>query len=183
MLIEKKSQFYELSLRGLCGNTPRVWRSLEEFYSQREIPKYVTVRSLEFNSFMKPIIDSGELATVVSAATPGTYVINEIPDPGLSRLIQGELTWVNGQWYLFYSSSSEPMRRALMKDGRHAYGMVALNMVKAVATPSDFEDVMWIMDEYCERQVYPVIEFTVFPACIGSIPNRNTLIWEVRSTF
>jgi hypothetical protein len=184
MLIKTKNQFYELSMKGLCGNTPKVWWSLDDFYSQQYRPMYVTLRSLKSNSsFLKPIILVTELRDAIGDAANGTYVINEIPNPHLTRAIQGELTWVNGSWYLYYARSSEPMRKALEKDGRHTYGFTALNKIKSVATPSDFDDLMWIMDAYSEKYVYPVIEFTVFNCCVGSIRGRNTLIWEVRSTF
>jgi hypothetical protein len=109
-------------------------------------------------------------------------VLNAIPCGNADdhRRIQGELGWVNGEWWLYYTHTGGYMRTALHEDGHHAHGWKALRLLRYHCTPADFEDLMEIFDRYTVDGEYPVIEFSVLAGHVGIYQGRNTLIWEVR---
>lgn len=67
------------------------------------------------------------------------------------------------------------MRQA-MKYPLHAHGLKALEIIRWACDPSDYDDLMALLDEYDDH----VVEFTAYQISVGNCPRRNTVIWEVR---
>jgi hypothetical protein len=89
--------------------------------------------------------------------------------------IQGEvMTGLYGP-ELRYSCLQTHMRAAMREDC-HAYGLAALTILQDHLSPSSYEDLQALLELYPDH----VIEFTTFDGPVGSLPGRNTVIWEVR---
>jgi hypothetical protein len=78
--------------------------------------------------------------------------------------------------HFFYSTACKPMRVALREDGQVASGLHATAILRHSMTErswSDFEEIVLS---------YPghVVEVSVYNHCLGDLPGRNALVWEVR---
>ncbi len=92
------------------------------------------------------------------------------------RILQGELTLYLNGYELLYTLEPGDMRTALKKSKR-ATGLKAKMILEKFIDPSSMEDLIFLLNKYPNH----VIEFTVLKSETGTIPNRNTIIWEVRN--
>ena len=81
------------------------------------------------------------------------------------------------KYALTYSTIKKPMNPALKEETKYAAGLNALLLLKKSLCPSSFDNLETLLDIYPES----VIEFGAYEVNVGVIPNRNTLIWEVRN--
>jgi hypothetical protein len=49
-------------------------------------------------------------------------------------------------------------------------------MLKATMTPASHDDWLLLIDKYPKH----VIEVSIYDCCLGDMPGRNALVWEVR---
>lgn len=107
---------------------------------------------------------------------------NSSENPDSALVLQGE--WYNGPYqddgvtrhdYLLYSCYKAKMRIALQKEPQNAYGLRSTMLLRAVMTPSSWEDFQVLR----ERHPHHVFELTVWDSRILGA-GRNTMIWEVR---
>lgn len=77
---------------------------------------------------------------------------------------------------LYYSTTAKPMREALRLNGQQESGIIAVSLLKRHLRPGDYEWLLALLERYPGH----VIEFTTLSCCWGTVPNSNTLIWEVR---
>jgi hypothetical protein len=96
------------------------------------------------------------------------------PDERL--VLQGEVSRFVGGLYLRYSTLKLPMRSA-MKDARDVGGASAQAILRGVLTGSSYEDLDALLELYPDA----VVEFGAYAKCLGAIPGRNAVIWEVRA--
>jgi hypothetical protein len=78
--------------------------------------------------------------------------------------------------YLYYSRLKKHMRDALREHGEEARGLAADLILREAMTPSSYEDFRALVDLYPNH----VLEVSVFDRCLGDVPGRNALVWEVR---
>lgn len=189
--IPNKRVFYQLASIGLCGNTPKTWNSWHEYLNDKKACHYMrhvlgVRRLISQHKILTPGIEACLILRYLNnnGISEGTYILTEVPQLSEDKLrtLQGELTWVNGQWELFYTHTGGYMRKALAEDGHIIQGWQALRLLKGHCTPSDYSDLMLLFEQYTIDipPYYPVIEFSVLRNNIGCIKGRNTLIWEVR---
>ena len=101
------------------------------------------------------------------------------PDDHL--LIQGEIIYqpdsrvYPDNYLLLYSTEKTQMKFAL-KNAKTASGLKVRIMLEHLMTESSWEDLLDLMEKYPES----VIEFSTYDICLGNLPGRNTIIWEVR---
>jgi hypothetical protein len=109
-------------------------------------------------------------------------MVNEAAPDG-SMLIQGEylndISVVGDKviwgWFL-YSRAQPQMRQALAEAPERAHGLRADLLLRMAMTPSSYDD--WLL--LIERYPGHAIEVSVYDRCVGDIPGRNALVWEVR---
>jgi len=181
MLIKTKRQYFELAQAGLAGNSPKIWNTPEEFLKESDA-EVVAIRNLIPGSKFTMYISREELEYNLknSNLKVGNYYLTT-PIPPKDYLLAGELGWLNGNWCFWYTFVQAPMREALAKGGRHAYGYVAVwSLLQQYCTPADIEDLHSLFEQYTYLNHYPIIELTVTKKDWGIFKNRNTLIWEVR---
>ena len=78
---------------------------------------------------------------------------------------------------LVYSTVKAQMNIAFQKGRLFARELKALNLLKGNLCPSSYEGMQTILDMFPDS----IIEFSSYEINIGNIPNRNTVIWEVRN--
>ena len=190
MKITSKKQFYELAQNALCGNTPRVWTDrfeLDRDYDNGRggLPKLFRLRTLKPGDPRGTSRDVNFYNAYINLAfQPGVFCVSEFPPPGAETgpLLQGELSWVNGEWWLYYTHAPGYMRTVLPATGRHLRGWAAIRLLRGHLTPSDFDTLMELFDRYTEDTDYPVVEFGNYRRPWGRL-NRNLIIWEIRNGY
>lgn len=158
---------------GRFGNRLKSWDTLSAYLESGHIEK-VALRSLLPGGKFQPWLTA---AQVSQRFKPGEYVISEhAPDHALT--IQGEIQ--RGCKYLdfFYSTVPNlPMRIGLARHGVHVDGLRALQLIQKNCDASSLDDIRELMDDFDA-----VIEFSCYSFTVG-LCNRNTLIWDVRTSF
>ena len=184
-LINSKLEFYRRAELGLCGNTPRTWNTVREALESGGRWFGVRGMGIGFQGF-KTAIPWYALATGQIQFKRGTYVLCEsdgIATRNLShRGLQGELGWVNGEWYLHYSMILGNMRHRLRYHGEHAYGWQVIWLLKGYLDPSSYDEIMDLFETYTDGVNHPAIEFSRVPRPMGRL-GRTTVIWEVRNGY
>ncbi len=91
-------------------------------------------------------------------------------------VLQGELM-KNPDWYLFGNTKPMHMRDALKdKDVKTWTGCAVPIILRHCMSPGSYDDLMMVMDEWPDA----VIEFSTLSIDFGAVPNRNSVIWELR---
>lgn len=92
-------------------------------------------------------------------------------------LIQGEIRRSHRGLELYWTMATLPMRQAFKElGGAVETGITAKTLLEAVLDPLSYEWVQYLLDAYPDH----IVEFSSFGCNWGTIPNRNTIIWEVR---
>lgn len=96
--------------------------------------------------------------------------------PTSKTLIQGEVQLHPGGMYLFYTTVAKPMRAALATCADGAYGIIAGCILRRLMCVNSWEWLQYLLDAYPDH----VIEFSTYATNWGTLPNYNTVFWEVR---
>lgn len=78
--------------------------------------------------------------------------------------------------HFFHSRVRKSMRIALREGGQIASGLVATAILRQAMTDRSWDD----FGELVERYPGHVVEVSVYDHCLGDLPGRNALVWEVR---
>jgi hypothetical protein len=105
-----------------------------------------------------------------------SIMVNEMAPP--CEVLQGEYLNDPGLcWgYFLYSRERARMRDALRIASSVSQGLRSDLMLREAMTPSSYEDWRALLDQYPDH----VLEVSIFDRCLGDIPGRNALVWEVR---
>lgn len=164
------------------------WNTLEEYNRDRLSYPVVGFRGLQLGLFGKNTsrVSGNEIDRIANAHTTGTYIISEVPRIELQnpeRLgVQGELSWFDGRWCLYYADRLGYMRDALKQHGKHVFGLAAKMLIERSASASGVHMLFEVFEKFSQPGDYPVIEFTVFPVPLGRY-RQDTVIWEVRNGY
>ena len=184
--ILNKKQNYALWQSGAFGNKLRAWRTVEEWRAS-EYPGLVVLRVL-FASGGGPCqykLSPAYLALEFSAwrlrGVSGDHImINEMA-PDDSIVLQGEylndICAIEPCWgYFLHSRVQQPMRTALACESRISLGLQSDLLIREAMTPSSYDDWQMLLERYPGH----VFEVSIYDRCLGDIPNRNALVWEIR---
>lgn len=184
--IRNKLHFYKLASKGLCGNTPICWLSVEDYAKQAHKYPMVGIRSSAgFNKICITRIHYNQVGYMHrNNLLPKDIIISQIPpfEVDNEHGLQGELSWFDGQWCLYYTHKLGYMREKLRLYGRHCFGFAAINLIRQYASPSGYTMLFDVFDKYTEQYNYPAIEFACFPFNFGYY-NQDVCIWEVRNNY
>jgi hypothetical protein len=89
--------------------------------------------------------------------------------------IQGELMETPNGLNLFYSKEKKKMNLALKK-GKTILSLQAKLILKQFLNCISYDEIMILLKLFPEH----VIEFSTYDINLGILPNRNTIIWEIR---
>ncbi|MFH1506144.1 MAG: hypothetical protein ABIE94_04130 [archaeon] len=178
--ISTKRMSYQLLEARAFGNKLRTWDSIEDMensdYKGTVTMRHKNVYGGGFIEYRVPVFKISKMVDewVRRGARKEDITFNEsAPDDTL--LIQGEVarSWVG--YHLRFSTEKKPMRDAL-KDCKHARGLQVKMLLQKHLTPSSYEDIQALLEMFPEH----VVEFSAYNHCLGDIPGRNAVIWEVR---
>lgn len=184
MRIETKAENYRLYEAGHFGNKLRTWRSLIEIHEDSFTGRVVMRYKGRAGGARYPRL--GEHVTLEEAASliqiwkargadVKSIAFNEAaPDEAL--LLQGEVMLSTQHVSLFWSEEKTTMRRAMAK-ATQTDGLRAIFKLRSALFPSSLNDLEALFELYPDS----VIEFSAYRFALGSLPSRNTVIWEVRN--
>ncbi len=167
-VVSNKQEMYKLLLAGKFGNTARIWDSYADLLAS-SYKGLVGIRSMVPGGVFLPYVS-------ISAAPREGVRYSEMQDDG-AIVLQGELYRSVDGLYLLASSHKTHMRDALRQGGKHYWLSAAYAQLQTALWPSDYDNLMELLAEYPDS----VIEFSAYCKTVGIIPNRNTIIWEVRN--
>lgn len=179
--IQNKSEFYRLWTAGVLGNATRIWHG----------PSCVT-----------RAIDSGAIAVgfrEIGKAGGGHFeivpreLINETAHkwclrycvdftlseaaPDHLATLQGEVCQTVTGWEAHLGLATGQRMREASKTWKRFTGVSVVIILNQFMDPSSRDSI----DELFSLYPDAVIEFACYSRDIGTIPNRNTIIWEVRN--
>ena len=183
-----KKQNYRLWQGGEFGNKLRAWRTVREWRDGGFVGSVVLRTLLPWGSGpvcynLRPEDVDGVVREWLSLGIPIDAIMVNEAAPNASVVLQGEyLNDVFSQgkdatWAYFYCSRArKQMRDALFEQSEVVVGWRADEMLRREMTPSSYEDWQLLLDRYPGH----VLEVSIYGHCLGDIPGRNALVWEVR---
>jgi len=180
--INNKFSYYLLYENGLLGNKPFIWNSIEEI-KKSGWKKEICIRgrkgiAREKSRFNLTIEDAAKYVDQLKneGIPPEKLTFNQsMPDEHL--LIQGEIFRDQNIYALTYTTVKKPMNRAFEEETLHAKGLTAINLIKGNLFSTSYSDLQELFDFFPDS----IIEFSSYDIDVGNLPNRNTIIWEVRN--
>jgi len=194
VLIETNLQFLQLASAGKCGNTPRIWLSIEEVLKDPNPPVAVFISTFTWNHFRVYHQTRSDLKNWLRMAEDNDGILTHPTRPNTTAKIDEiylmenpdvtkqesvdvfQFDWVPEDRWLKWAISNQPWgatKRAGLTS--IAEGLKALTILKHHLNNHfyDLEDL---------QESYPtgIVEATLFP-WRGGFYNRNLLIWEVRN--
>jgi hypothetical protein len=180
--IDTKQEYYLLYEHGFFGNKALTWNSIDEIIDsewkgeicvrgKKGILRSMARFNLSLEEARNYILELSKKGVLEKDLTFN----QSMPDEAL--LIQGEVMRSLENYFLTYTRVKEPMNRALAKEELYATGITALHLLKQNLFPSSYDDLQALFDIFPDS----VIEFSSYEVLVGNLPNRNTILWEVRN--
>lgn len=187
MIIGTKKLNYQLCHAGAYGNRVRQWESLEAWRASGFLEPVAMRTALQAGGGPKAFnvqpadVELQAHKWMLQGISRECIRLSEMVD-GL-RILQGqylndvyvqdgEARW--GYFWCTFATGAMPI--AFKKESRTAFGLRADLLIRSAMTPSSYSD--W--RELLERYPGHVLEFSVWESCVGDIPGRNAIVWEIR---
>lgn len=181
-----KNQFVDAYLRGEFGNRAPTWNTIEEYKASNYVgPVHIRNRirggQTWYNVNWTDVEMTYREITERGLIKPDDCYFSAMA-PTEKTLIQGEVcqrATVHKEQcglYLLYSMIRKPMREALAMGSNEATSFWASYLLRHHMDPSSWEWLNTLLERYPDH----VIEFSTYGINWGTIPKRNTVIWEVR---
>jgi hypothetical protein len=179
-----KRRSHELWTSGAYGNRLRSWGVGE--WRRSGFTGLVALRELGWTGeghcsyYLRPAEVEVELCMWLSLGVrlENVIVCEQAPDDRL--VVCGEYhhdLLPDGTFrHLFYSRVRRSMRFALREGGRVASGLRATAILREAMTDRSWADFGELVLAYPGH----VVEVSVYDHCLGDLPGRNALVWEVR---
>lgn len=171
-----KADFLRRYVRGEFGNAPRTWLAPSEL-SESGFGGLVHLRSLTPGGLGWYDLTVVEALRRWFGLGIESYYVSEMGPPDQVRPFQCEVS--RGLWSvdLTYTTVSLPMRDAMEVEQRFASGAVGLELLRRHLCPASLDWLRHLLDEYPGH----VVELSTFEQNWGTLPQYNTLFWEVRA--
>lgn len=168
---------------GMFGNNLKTYHSVDELLLYKNLNSIIIMRYkglsgggyCYYNISVKDALHRLTRLSLLKKAEARRFYFNETANDS-KILIQGEISESERGIELRYSHYKQPMRIALEHEELNTYGLKAKSLLKHYMTPSSYDDLMEVISKYPNH----VIEFSTWSYNFGSIPGRNTIVWEVR---
>lgn len=175
-----KKNFQERYAQGEFGNCSPTWETTGEFV----LSGYEGLIHLRNRTAGGPTLYNVQSCNVVPVLLDFCKDYNLHPEnfyisamcPTHLTLFQGEVMRSYRHLDLYYSTIAKPMRQALQEGGKQCYGIAATKLLEHYLCPNSYDWLMGLLDRYEGH----VVEFTTLSCFWGTVPNFNTLFWEVR---
>ena len=182
-----KLQNYRLWQGGAFGNKLRAWRTVDE-WRESGFDGMVVLRTVvggggpcRYN--LQPGEVDAEVVGWLALGIPlDRIMVNEAAPDG-DVILQGEylndIYEIDGEagWgYFRYSRARAQMRDALAASPEVAHRLRSDLLLKLAMTPASHDDWNLLLEQHPGH----VLEVSIYDRCLGDIPGRNALVWEVR---
>lgn len=180
--IDSKKKSYLLYEGGFFGNKVLTWNSLQEIKESGWKNK-ICIRSRKGIARGKTKFDIPleELDKNIKEMIEDGMKIEELffnqSMPNESLTLQGEITLTEKGIYLLYTLIKKPMNLGLKEQSLHAFGFKAKAILEHFLSPICLDEIYLLLNNFPES----IIEFSTYSCPVGNLPNRNTVIWEVRN--
>lgn len=177
-----KKDFVRRYEAGEFGNRSPTWNTLKEFIrAKRARHELVHIRNriaggpTWYNVRAEQVVYE-ENYIVCNRLAKREDLYFSLMAPTERTVIQGEVQQSCHHLDLYYSTVKKPMRDALALGGKQVQGLTAKLLLEQYMDPSSLDHLDYLLNTYLGH----VIEFSVYGINWGTIPNRNTVFWEVR---
>ena len=169
---------------GEYGNKLRTWLTVADVIktgSPTVVLRYNSSGGAKFPKYGTgvPLSEVPALVRAWKNAGAAEHMIafnEEAPDSILT--IQGEVVNDHEGWGFFCSTKPIKMRTAMGDvDTVQVRGLRALHLLRGHLSSGSFADLMELHDRFPDS----VIEISAYSRSVGSIPQRNAVVWEVRN--
>jgi|APSaa5957512535_1039671.scaffolds.fasta_scaffold69000_3 hypothetical protein len=186
--IKSKEIFYILYNKGVLGNRPKTWNSIEEINQSNWAGKYTIRIAVPGHKGMYNIPKETlqeKINNLKSQGIEEKHIVFNQSMPDHKIKIQGEIIEITTEEsngfpagiYLTYSTVKDTMKEGLKKQTLHAKDNEAIVLLKKHLNPNSQLEIQNLINNFPNH----VVEFSVYENNIGDLPERNTIIWEVRS--
>lgn len=178
MEINSKREFFDKWKQGLLGNSTRLWWDPHEAWAS-DAQEFGFREHRTGGGAWERVSRSQFWDTVFQwqIVHQRRFSIDDVC-PDEHQTVQGEICRTIRGLEGYIGASQLPMRKAM------AAGILiprspseTLVLLNTYMDPSSRDDVDMLFELYPDA----TIEFTCFRVNVGSIPNRNTLFWEIRN--
>jgi hypothetical protein len=183
-----KLENYVLWQSGAFGNKLRAWRTVEK-WREAGFKGRVVLRTLGSAGGGPTYynLEPGEVDKIFQSwirhGVPNESIMVNEAAPDNAAILQGEYrndvykTQDGYDWGLFhFSRAAAHMRPALARAPEERRGLMASLLIREAMTPSSYDDWLMLIDRYPGH----VLEVSIYDRCLGDVPGRNALVWEVR---
>lgn len=175
-----KRQNYELCHTGAYGNRVRQWDSIDAWKASGYDGLLALRTALEHGGGPKTfgvgpqfVEEWVEYWALDFGIRRDQIRLAEMADG--RRILQGQYANdFTGEF--LHTFETGPMPEALARSHAHAFGLRSLLLLRGAMTPSSFADFEVLLGQYPDH----VFEISIWESCIGDIPGRNAIVWEVR---
>ena len=180
--VNSKKDFVRRYADGEFGNASPTWNTLDEVDLGwlRRSGQLFHVRNRVAGAQTWYDVPGDKLADVWHEACglfkPDNLYISAMC-PTHKTVIQGEVQQRETGLYMFYTFVKKPMRDALREEARHAHGVQVQLLLRHFLDSNSLDWLSTLLDRYPGH----VVEFTTLSTCWGTLPNFNTIFWEVRN--
>jgi hypothetical protein len=174
---------YDLLSRGLLGNTIQQWFSLAKWLADPEARRFSVwgVRTLTPGGPCRLYCPEAEVPATVAAyeamghacnisvmidAVVGVTLYADVYDSPEGLIVYG----------VEHPGKGASWREVMPRDGRQVGGLAARMLLARHLNPASLAD-LWAL---LERFPGHVVELSACGRCLGTVPGRNGVIWEVR---
>ena len=188
--VKNKKNFVARYMEGEFGNRSPTWGTLEEFLEEKKhkrphgydyspgnfhLRNRVTSGDTWYDLSSEQVEECWNLAADDKGLKPEDLYISEMA-PTDRTTLQGEIQQTDRGTELYGTNVRLPMRDALRLS---AFTLTGLQAVSSLVRYCDANSLEWI-NILLARYPGHVIEFSSYNRSWGTVPNRNTVIWEVR---
>lgn len=181
-VVKSKRENYILYELGIFGNQVLTWNSYKEILASGwggdvcMRSRTGTLRkNVRYNIPLKSL--EAEIQDWIRQGLPENSITFNQSMPDEKLTLQGELRISPQGLDLNYTLVKKPMNIALKEKTERVVGIQALHLIRKELTPSSFGDLQALVEMFPDS----VFEFSSYGINIGNIPNRNTIVWEVRN--
>ena len=175
--VKSKLDFVKRYKLGEFGNASPTWNSVKDFleYYALEFPPDDQLFHLRNASPGGRTLYNVTYQQIIRTTLVGEYYVSAMA-PTDKTLIQGEVRRSTQGLELRYTKVRRPMRDALNQEQDTVFGLRANTMLAFYMDAVSYDWLQFLLDNYVDH----IVEFSVYSVNWGTIPNRNTVFWEVR---
>jgi hypothetical protein len=179
--INTKDDFYSFYYKNPLINKLPMWQNYQELLESGVRGKFGMRYSKSIGRKTRFNVPFEEIEKVLIEFEEEGFEKNDvnfvIAQPDHKILILGELKLTEFGLYLMYSQVKKPMKEALNVETKHVFGLKTKLLLEEFLFPQSYSDINTIFELFPNS----IIEFTAYSQSFGILPNRNTIIWEIRN--